>query len=84
MIKRYNCCIGEFNRELEKFIDKYNTYGPHQSLDFLTPMEHIERRMINEGDFFPKVVDEDTTKNNLAYFTLKVIISQADIAFKVI
>jgi hypothetical protein len=50
MIKRCNC-IGEFNGELEKFIDKYNTHRPRQSPDFLTPMEHIERRMINEGDF---------------------------------
>jgi hypothetical protein len=30
---------------------------PHQSLDFLTPMEYLERQIVKVGDFFLDVID---------------------------
>ena len=35
--------IGAFKTELKAAVLKYNSYRPHQSIDFLTPFEYIER-----------------------------------------
>lgn len=42
--------LGEINEKLQVFIDKYNNYRPHQSLDFKTPMEYYKYAMINRGE----------------------------------
>lgn len=34
--------IGELNDWLQKFINKYNTWRPHQSLDYKTPIEIVK------------------------------------------
>lgn len=33
--------IGELNEWLQKFLNKYNTWRPHQALDYKTPMEVV-------------------------------------------
>lgn len=35
--------IGELNEWLQIFINKYNTYRPHQSLNYLTPLEFVKK-----------------------------------------
>jgi len=35
--------LGIVNQRLQKFVEFYNTYRPHQSLRYKTPMEHYER-----------------------------------------
>ena len=34
--------IDEIRRELEKAVDKYNTFMPHKNLGGLTPMQYIQ------------------------------------------
>ena len=34
--------IGELNQWLQEFINKYNTWRPHQSLDYKTPLEVVK------------------------------------------
>ena len=34
--------VGAFKAELKSAVLKYNSYRPHQSIDFLTPFEYIE------------------------------------------
>jgi transposase InsO family protein/predicted DNA-binding transcriptional regulator AlpA len=41
--------LGGFRNKLREFIDKYNSYRPHRELDYLTPMEYYEKRMIKVG-----------------------------------
>lgn len=35
--------IGELNSWLQEFINKYNTYRPHQALNYLTPLEVVKQ-----------------------------------------
>jgi putative transposase len=35
--------VGAFKAELKSAVHKYNSYRPHQSIDFLTPFEYIEK-----------------------------------------
>jgi transposase InsO family protein len=44
--------LGEINEKLQEFIYKYNYYRPHQSLDYKTPMEYLNKYLVkNEGIF---------------------------------
>jgi putative transposase len=36
--------LNEFNRELIKHLVWYNTLRPHQSLDFMTPINYLLKR----------------------------------------
>jgi transposase InsO family protein len=46
--------VGDFNLELEKYIDKYNNYRPHKELDYLTPKEYY-LKFVETGDVAPNV-----------------------------
>ena len=35
--------VGAFKAELKSAVHKYNSYRPHQSIDFLTPFDYIEK-----------------------------------------
>ena len=48
--------LEDWNKELEKFIYKYNHYRPHNSLAFKTPYEYYESIIKKEGIFSQKVV----------------------------
>ena len=37
--------VGAFKAELKSAVHKYNSYRPHQSIDFLTPFEYIENHI---------------------------------------
>ncbi|MDR2760477.1 MAG: integrase core domain-containing protein [Rickettsiales bacterium] len=41
--------LGAFRKKLRDFINKYNTFRPHRELDYLTPMEYYNRRMVKVG-----------------------------------
>ena len=48
--------LEDWNKELEKFIYKYNHYRPHNSLAFKTPYEYYESIIKKEEIFSKKVV----------------------------
>lgn len=44
----YHCYQGDFNlanlrQELKRYVQKYNTYRPHQALQYLTPWEYYKK-----------------------------------------
>jgi transposase InsO family protein len=41
--------LGAFRNKLREFINKYNSYRPHKELDYLTPTEYYEKRMVKAG-----------------------------------
>jgi IS30 family transposase len=43
--------LGAFRNKLKEFIDKYNNYRPHKELDYLTPREYYNRRMVKADEF---------------------------------
>ena len=48
--------LNEQNRLLEKWDETYNTYRPHQSLDFLTPFEYNEKHRLRHRILKPITV----------------------------
>jgi hypothetical protein len=41
--------LGAFRNKLKEFIDKYNSFRPHRELDYLTPLEYYDKRMVKVG-----------------------------------
>lgn len=53
--------VSRFNKELAKWLEEYNFIRPHETLDYLTPMEYIENRL------------EQTNKNLLPMYSARTI-----------